>query len=258
MDGNAAVERGREALKRILSALFAMAGLGRAELQGDPRSTLPRIRHRAILRLLRPAESAARRLIITLGMTMPPPPPRFARSPSPATQGRSLGRGRPRRGSSSVYGGGVAASDGGGVLPPRQIVLPLFDRLRRFSPRRPSLSSLPRICVPGLTERLPVPVRHEPLPYDPIDATRLALRLDALSRALDDLPAQARRFALWKSRRAFARNEPVATRRKTQRLWPLRMGRPPGANRRATHEVHEILNHAHELAWWALERRDTS
>lgn len=240
MDGNAAVERGGDALKRILSTLFAMAGLGRPEVQREPGRTLPRIRHRAILRLLRPAKSAARRLIITLAYGL-----------GPSRRTKEVPPLRP------AAAGGRAGS---GLQPeaPHRIALPLFDRLRTISPRRPSLSALPRICVPGLTERRPVPVRHARLPYDPIDATRLALRLDALGSALDDLPAQARRFALWQSRQASARNEPAATRRKSRRLWPLRMGRPPGANRRATHEVHEVLNHAHELAWWALERRDTS
>src|SRR5690606_17553861 len=64
---------------------------------------------------------AARRLIIAaargITVTLPPPPPRFTRflagashlsRPSfgpPASQGRILGRGRPQRGSSPVYGG---------------------------------------------------------------------------------------------------------------------------------------------------------
>ena len=58
MDWNAAIERHRDTLKRILAALIAMAGLA------DCRSTMPRQLHRAVLRLLRPAEAAARRLII--------------------------------------------------------------------------------------------------------------------------------------------------------------------------------------------------
>ena len=59
MDWNAAIERHRDTLKCILAALVAMAGLadGRA-------GTLPRHLHRAVLRLLRPAEAATRRLVI--------------------------------------------------------------------------------------------------------------------------------------------------------------------------------------------------
>ena len=77
MDWNAAIERNREALKRILAMLVAMA-----ELAGGG-ATLPRHLHRAVLRLLRPAESAARRLVIVaargLVVTLPPPRPRKAK-----------------------------------------------------------------------------------------------------------------------------------------------------------------------------------
>ena len=97
MDGRAAISANIEALRRIMSGLFAMAGLARlsspgedgSALQGqaeplaeidegsDGRPTLPRHLRLAILRLLRPAESAARRLIIAaargLVVTLPPP-----------------------------------------------------------------------------------------------------------------------------------------------------------------------------------------
>jgi hypothetical protein len=64
MDWNAAIERNREALKRVLAMLVAMA-----ELAGV-RPTLPRHLHRAVLRLLRPAEAAARRLVIVAARGM--------------------------------------------------------------------------------------------------------------------------------------------------------------------------------------------
>src|SRR5688572_13623509 len=99
MDCSAAIEMNRVALKRILAMLVAMAGLtsplagedgsarrGEAEPLAEPgegyfsgsRATLPRHLHRTILRLLRPAESAARRLVIVLarGLVVPPPSPR--------------------------------------------------------------------------------------------------------------------------------------------------------------------------------------
>ena len=74
MDWNLAIERNRDALKRILAMLVAMAGCasltsplagedgparqGKAEPLAGPDEgwpTLPRHLHRAILRLLRPA-----------------------------------------------------------------------------------------------------------------------------------------------------------------------------------------------------------
>src|SRR5688500_11388291 len=104
MDWNAAIEKNREALKRILAALVAMAELGGqftffprkgALPQGpalaeksklSPASTLPRHLHTTVLRLLRPAESATRRLIIVAsrGVVVPPPSPSRRRKANPA------------------------------------------------------------------------------------------------------------------------------------------------------------------------------
>ena len=43
-----------------------------------------------------------------------------------------------------------------------------------------------------------------------------------------------------------------------QRLSPMRPGRPPGWRRRPDHPVYEVLNDLQGLAFWALERPDTS
>ena len=340
MDGTAAIQTNIEALKRILAGLFAMAGLGaltspqhlgtrggrreasgggrdaehtptrrsddrRAPLKGEPSFTLPRHLRLAILRLLRPAEAAARRLIIAaardLVVTLPPP---RKRKPKPATaepQLRRLGiavvispadiasaaaRLLPRsRGVSSRFaegksivpvvrwkagerrdaaqqrgpgrqGTGVAGGGGGLGVP----ALPLFDPPRRFRPaarRTVPAHAAPRILFPGTSRPhiLPPP----PSPDDPVDATRLGLRLAALAAALDDLPGQARRFARWKALKARGRN---------RRLSPLRPGRPPGGRlarfdpsaRRSQkiREVDEVLAHAHALALYALAPPDTS
>ena len=83
MDGSVAIEQNRAALKRIVASLVAMAGLGTGpHAEGRPEGThcpiLPRHLWLAILRLLRPAEAAARRLIIAAarGITVTLPPPR--------------------------------------------------------------------------------------------------------------------------------------------------------------------------------------
>ena len=57
MDWARAIDINRTALTRIVAALIAMVGLSAA-------ARLPRAVHRAALRLLRPAESAVRRLIV--------------------------------------------------------------------------------------------------------------------------------------------------------------------------------------------------
>jgi hypothetical protein len=164
--------------------------------------------------------------------------------------------------------------------------LPLFDpprrvprRGRRYVPRH----AAPRIWTPGAEpHRLPPP----PSPDDPVDATRLALRLAALAAALDDLPGQAKRFARWKARHdalilpceageasrrdggGAADAKKSSAPRQPRRTSPLRSGRPPGgrlsrfdpfARRpRNIREVDEILAHAHALALYALQYPDTS
>ncbi|MCV3242774.1 hypothetical protein [Mesorhizobium sp. ZC-5] len=316
MDWNLAIERNREALKRILAMLVAMAELGgqftffpqkSALPQGSvlaeksklsPASTLPRHLHTAVLRLLRPAEAAVRRLIIVAArsVVVPPPPPRSAWSPSPASQGRisgaagttwilpllSLSKER-RRGTAEGGGGGagtISSVEVAGIAKPhlatRPLALPLFDALPRWNirPRRPVPTSVPRISVPGYTTLSPIVPRRLPAPDDPVDATRLGLRFAALAAALDDLPRQAKRFARWRARRdaiiAQDRNPDAAEqtgeprRSKPHRIWPLRPGRPPGQHprqgrKKSRHDVHEILKDLHGLAFDVLEeRRDTS
>ncbi len=307
MDWSAAIDKNREALKRILATLVAMAELAlrgqsaflprtggdtsrlaRAEKsQLSPALVLPRRLRRVILGLLRPAEAAARRLIIVAarGLVVPPPRPRQA-----TIHGRT-GRAR---------------------MPLRNGVpsLPLFDRLSPWRARaaRPARAGVPRISVPGFSEPFPIRLPSED---DAIDASRLALRLQALSAALDDLPGHARRFARWRARVAGLRRTAIpppltphhkgegnpaaslssadgggffaaqqypplacgeglgvprrrASRQvvhampRSRRLWPLRPGRPPGWRRKPVHEVHEVLDVVHGLAHWVLETPDTS
>jgi hypothetical protein len=254
MDWTLAIERNREALKRVLAALVAMAGLGQSATNSRP--TLPRHLHRAILRLLRPTESAMRRLIILMArglvVTLAPPRPRKAR-PHPTILRNGVGTGILMPPSS------MPGSRPGARTPPRTIALPLLDPLAPFrpKPKRPAANGIARISLPGITRPPPVAPRRPPAPDDVLDATRLALRLQALGAALGDLPRQARRFARWRQRKEAGRDAAGAQNKK-RRVWPLRPGRPPGQPRRRTHAVHEILNDLHGLAFDALEHPDTS
>jgi hypothetical protein len=291
MDWNAAIERHRDALKRVLATLAALAGLtsplagedgsarqGEAEVlavlvdphpevqaEGEPRRTLPRHLHRAVLRLLRPAEAAARRLIIVAARdlsTLSSSPllgvsSRFAKGKSVVPVARW--KAGERRDAAKQRGPGRE----GGVQRAHSITLPLTDPLRRER-RLPASRDMPRISIPGWSEPAPLPL--PPTPYDPIDATRLTLRLAAIARALDDLPREARRFARWRSRNvSTAQAEERSYERKrhenrVRRTWPLRLGRPPGSpsGRRPVHAVHRILEDVHGLAFWVLESPDTS
>jgi hypothetical protein len=281
MDWNAAIERNRDALKRILATLAAMAGLAvgphpEVRAEGEPRRTLPRRLHLAVLRLLRPAESAARRLIVIAArgvvVELPPsrprkPMPKSAVLRKPGGTGIWVPRG---------------ARPGPARAAPARLSLPLTDPLRRpFRVRRRHVPphAAPRILFPGAAEPFSLPA--PPSPYDPIDVTRLARRLAALASALDDLPREARRFARWKAQRDRARPaappdpplrrgggaEPMrggvgGNRARIRRLSPLNPGRPPGQSRansrRPVHEVHEVLADLHYFAVRALESPDTS
>lgn len=304
MDGSAAIERNRVALRRIVLSLFAMAGLADAasgahpHLKGEVRApTIPRHLWRAVLRLLRPAESAARRLIIAAarGIVVPAPAPRRGRpkhgapqTNAPLLRGLGIavtvppaGRARtpilPRPGPVEARGRETADGDGGGAAP-RTPAFPLLDpprRLLSLSKGRRRMTpphAAPRIMLPGVIEpfRLPPPLS----PDDAVSAARLGRRLAALAAALDDLPGQARRFARLKA----LHDAGSANAGRVRRASPLRAGRPPGgrlsgwdasardaataqagaSRRRPVREIDLILVHAHELAFDALTRPDTS
>jgi hypothetical protein len=231
--------------------------------------TLPRHLRLAILRLLRPAESAARRLIIAAarGLTVTLPPARSfkAKPVSPEPMLRRFGiavtlspasilsRSRARDTSEARGGGNRTA-----------IAFPLLDPLKRpFRAARRTVPAhaAPRILFPGVA--VPHPLPPPPSRDDPVDATRLNLRLAALAAALDDIEGQAERFA---RRQAMATRS--ANARRPQRIWPLRPGRPPGGrltrydpsapHSRRVRDVDEILAHAHSLALHALQHPDTS
>lgn len=264
MDWNAAIEKNRAALIRVVASLLAMAGPAAVPLlsggirllspAGWPggRPTLPRRLHRAMLRLLRPAEAAARRLIVVAASMLVVEGPTRRRMPKmPLSTAR-----RP----CPVAPSAAVPLDGSRPLPAG---FRLFDPPRRLPRRdRPASSAVPRITLPGWNEPFPVLVRDAPLPSDPVDATRLVLRLRALSGALDDLPRVARCLVLRRLRQAHARDmRRDASGGPAHRRGPLRGGRPPGQrsprSRRPEHEVHRILGIVHGLALWALEP-DTS
>jgi hypothetical protein len=286
MDWTAAIDKNREALKRVFAMLVAMAGLraggqftffpqkgaaasGLAQAEKSklsPAFTLPRNLHRAIVKLLRPAEAAVRRLIIVAArgmvVTLPPPRPRkpTPKPIEPLLRGFGIAvtvsREEIRRIAAARRAAEIRAAR------PKKPSLPLFDPLRPWSVRR----------WPVTADGTPSGMPFRRLPGDdPVDATRIALRLQALASALDDLPGQARRFARWRARNAAAiakdkqRQEAgIAPFRRTgktaraRRVWPLKPGRPPGWRPKSTHEVQDVLEVVHGLAQWAMERPNTS
>ena len=227
MDWARAIERNSEALKGIVEALFAMLGLA-----GDATvARIPQPLHNAVLRVLRPAESALRRLIVIAarGLVVKLAPSR----PMPA---------------------GPIGKGGGSRRPSFQ----LFDPRKNFAgPRRRAFARIaPRIHIFGNDPRVaamwaaPQPLADPVPPSDGlVGAQRLSRRLQALKAALDDLPRQARRLARWRVRRENAPSPKFSS--------PLRPGPPPGHRRKPVHLVDEVLIECHWLAFDAM-KPDTS
>ncbi|MBU0870369.1 MAG: hypothetical protein KJ933_02165, partial [Alphaproteobacteria bacterium] len=200
----AAIEKHREALKAILAGLVAMVASG----AGAPRKILPRQLHRAVLSLLRPAESAARRLAIVLARRLGPLPAarRVAPKPRPSLFVREgVGTGILWKGKTPLPAL-LARAHPAKTPAPRRLSLPLLDPLKRFdrAARPGRQAGAPRISLFDGAARQEIPAWRPPLPDDPIDAGRLFGRLDALGRALDDLQGLARRFLRWQARRDLA------------------------------------------------------
>ncbi len=226
MDWDLAIKRNSEALKGITEALFDLLGLvGEATV-----SRIPKPLHRAVLRVLRPAESALRRLVVIAarGLVVKAAPSR------PMPKGQVIGKG------------------GGSRLPSFQ----LYDTRKDFpelrQPRVKYAKNPPRVHVYPYATLVAVS-RPAAAPAPPADglvnAARLSRRLQALKLALDDLPRQARRMARWRMRRE---NMPVSKFKS-----PLRPGPPPGHRKRQIHPIDEILANCHWLAWETM-KADTS
>lgn len=237
-----AIERQRKPLLHIILGLFAMIGFDEGEQVGALSASL----YRAVLRVLRPAESAVRRLIVVAARGLAPAP-------------------RPLRSRTAVI------KPRSSTAAPRQprIIFGLFDpHLRpgrmpfghRQSVSRRHVHRLgPRITVidAGFDPRTPL-FRHTPPPpvapppqahLPTVNPSRLCRRLLAVRQALENLPHQARRYARWLAR-------PLDQRR-PKRTSALRPGRPPGHRKIAILTVDEILQ---DCDWLAREARqsDTS
>ena len=224
MDWDGIIERNCERLVAVLTELFAMAGFGRGGTALLPRSVC-----RAVLILLRPAESAARRLIVM------------------AARGLAVTL-RPSR----VFPAGSGLNRDAG----RVAAFCLIDPLKRFAPEWFE----PEVTVPQTGTRISVPGFIDPVfpPQKPVSAFRpipesddlispnaLRRRLIALRHALDNLPRQALRLARWRARRALG---------KIRRRSPFRPGFAPGYHRSTPREIDLILADCHHFAheaWYA-------
>jgi hypothetical protein len=206
-----AISRNRTALLAIVASIVAMIG-------GREGGAISRHIRNAALALLRPAESAARRLIVIAarGMVAAPRPSPFNRA--------AIG----------------ARGETGACRVP---AFRLIDPKKRYSVRPVVLPprGIPRIR--SFWSVQPEPVVSPPvvaLSDAPVDTSRLMRRLAALERALIDLPRQAKRLARWRAKQQL--------RPDGQPRRPLRIGRPPGWRAGADRAVDLVLMECNRLA----------
>ena len=242
MDWTLAISRNRDALRAIIAALFALAGLAsprRREVAAKPTERgLPRHIIAAILAILRPVESAVRRLILIAALTG-----KFGSLPL-----------TPRAADSAL----AARLQALPSLSPefRTPAFALFDPLKCFDPANiwnvdPSsqirfqsgfdvdLDPSAGFCV--------LPDQQQCVP-----AVQIIQRLFAVGNALETLPNQARRLLRWQARRDAALKA-----RKPVRITPLRPGLPPGWRQRPIHEIDDLLKECHRLAIDVMNEPDT-
>ncbi len=223
------IERNTALLKPIVEALFAMLGLA---------TRLPAPVYRHLLRLLRPAESAVRRLIVVAarGLVVKP----------------ALARVMPV-GTIIRKAKGPNARPSFQLFDTRKWFVELRQRRRKFTRFPPRIRVLgvsdPRVAALWPTPRPPAPPAPPP-PDGLFDAARITRRLHALKAALDDLPHQAKRLARWRLKRATISH--------LKMRYPMRPGRAPGYRKKKTHEIDEILAECHYFAWEAMKKPDTS
>ena len=208
------IEQNHKALLRLVATLFALVGLA---VDGPVVSSIPRSVRAKVLRVLRPAEAALRRLIAIAARDIVFTP-RGKRNAS--TRSNSKG-------------------DRSGERAP---LFPLFDPRKWFwelsKGRRPGKGPGPRIT--DFDDDSWTPYESEKPDASEPDPRLLCRRLLALYNALNDVQAQARRLARAQFRRRAA-GKPL---RQTE---PIRPGMPPGYRKHWVHEIDEILIDCHRL-----------
>ena len=212
MNWQAAINLNRDALLRVLAALVAIAA---PHISRQSRS--------AILRVLRPAESAARRLIVIAAKLYK----EAQRSPERMAHNDRLPN---------------FATFKPAAKTPR---FKLFDprkRLIEFQKPKQTSKFMPRISLIGVS----APLFYKTKPPRELTTKHLCQRLAALQEALSDLPKQAKRLARQLEKRKTAPPGP-------KRVPPLRPGLPPSTHAKPSHEVDALLKECHNLALYALE-----
>jgi hypothetical protein len=235
MDWADAIERNRIALIGIVASLVMT--LGRDGL-------VPAALRNSLLRILRPAEAAARRLIVLAarGLVLKPGVAR----PMPPGLSQQLRLHRKERGGGCVF---KLCDAHVPMVEPVTRAYAKGPRIRTVSPADPTVTV---IFQGHFQAQFQAQAAQTSAALAPPDGDRpLSNRLEALQLALQDLPRQARRLVRWTARRkAIAALRPIHT-------SPLRFGRAPYLPKTPVRDIDYILERCHLLARDAMHA-DTS
>jgi hypothetical protein len=232
LDWTLAIKRNRDQLRQIVLALFALARMR----VGGSLFTLERDVFAAIMLVLRPAESAVRRLIVIAAHGV-------IHLTSPRLRGPEAGE----TGGSPWSVPGIAGRRGDFSIK----AFKLFDPLKSFDPE--SIWDNDQPAYESWLGHSDSTSGYQIIDTTPLDATHIGQRLNALMRALDNLPHQARRLIRWQQKR-----DALLKASRQTRMSPMRPGLPPGWRERKIHEIDEVLRECHGLANDRLNAPDSS
>ncbi len=227
------IERNTGLLKPIVAALFAM-------LCGATRLS-PGV-YRKVMLLLRPTESAVRRLIVIAARDIVAKPIDV----------------RPKPAAPIISGKAGTSRCSFALFDPRKR-FPQFQqtqkrKITKVPPRFYRVGSDPPGTAPWYAQPCPVPPVVPvlpPLSDGLVDGARVSRRLHALQSALADIPRQAQRLARWRLRRLSKPH--------LRKMDVMRYGKAPGYRKQKTREIDDILADCHYFACEALKKKpDTS
>jgi hypothetical protein len=219
-----AVEINQIALTRIVAEIFALLGL----VSSSSFDRLPQALYRSVERLLRPTESALRRLIVIAarGLVVKPLPKR------PMPKHLKIAR--------KVAGPKVS----------RLMSFRLFDTRKSFDFIQPENPLLVYVKTYSNNPFNPFEQFRRQFPAQPekqddsVNAIQLIRRLAAVKHALETIPRQAQRMARWQAQRKMMEKPKFTS--------PLRPGPPPGHRQKPKLDVDFVLRECHGLAWDSL------
>jgi hypothetical protein len=233
---DAAVDRNTVVLRVIVAELVGLLVV----FGGLDAVTVPRAIRNMILRVLRPAESAARRMIVIAARHVSVAGLSAKQESSQSVTRKSTSR-------TFTHSSPHLSS---------RVTFQLFDPRKRFGQRRITYTvSRPRVFfiapdppfIPLFQQPQSQPLL-QPVADIQAGATRLCRRLKALLAALEDLPRQAKRLARLRALREV----------KKRHLSPLRIGPPPGHRKIPTDDVNHVLAECHAFAKAVLAEPNTS